>query len=92
MSNPRYEVHQIAKCIRYNLCDEMDDLLNQVEDDRAHAEAERLRLRAKASELGVGPFAEGQRELIIGLADLIDPYVLCDGELVRKSDGTPVTL
>lgn len=69
-----------------------DGLIDQVEDDRAHREAERVRQRADISELGVGPFAEGQRQLILGLADLVDPYEIRDGQLVRKSDGKPVII
>lgn len=71
---------------------ELRALLNQVEDDRAHAEAERLRLRAKAVKLGMGPTVEGIYEVVRGLAELVDPYEERDGQLVRKSDGKPVIL
>ncbi len=66
-------------------CRLLDHLLDKAGDDRAHREAERLRQRASLAELGVGPFAEGQRQLIRQLADLADPYELREGQLVLKT-------
>lgn len=69
-----------------------DNLIGHVEDDRAHAEAERLRQRAKATRIDLlNPFSPYQEQLIHELANLIDPYEMRDGQLVRKSDGKPVT-
>lgn len=73
--------------------DRLHYLLNWVEDDRAHREAEKLRKRAEgfkdsASDLVAGAMAASMRLA----ADEIDPYEKRDGELYRKSDGSPVTL
>lgn len=74
-------------------CRELDALLDEnnerVEDDRAHAEAEKLRLKAATYE------DEGERSVAAGMyqaADDIDPYEMRGDQPVRKSDGSPVTL
>lgn len=74
-----------------------DDLIGQVEDDRAHAEAERIREEAKATaDSWTSEANRSQAERSSGamyyVADLVDPYEMRDGQLVRKSDGKPVTL
>lgn len=68
-------------------------LLNQVEDDRVHREAGKLRKRAEgfadsASDLVAGAMAAAMRLA----ADEIDPYEERDGQLVRKSDGKSVII
>lgn len=72
-------------------------LLNRVEDDRVHAEAERIREEAKATaDAWTSEVNRDRAERASGamcyVADLIDPYEERDGQLVRKSDGTPVVL
>lgn len=73
-----------------------DDLIGQVEDARAHVEAEKLRAEAKEYEKEAkGLFNEGAyykaAAVMAYAASLIDPYEMRDGQLVRKSDGKPVT-
>jgi len=63
-------------------------LLNQVEDDRAHREAEHL--REKAAEFATSSsdlVAEAMTAATKAAADHIDPYEVKDGQLCRKSDG-----
>lgn len=77
--------------------DYLHGLLNQVEDDRAHAEAEKLRSRATSAELStIGRMdpavALHTAGVLRAAAKTIDPYETRDGQLVRKSDGQPVTL
>lgn len=68
-------------------------LLNQVEDDRAHAEAERLRKKADGMPRYTPPKGGTTgRAVTLALADEMDPYEERDGQLVRKSDGRPVVL
>lgn len=69
-------------------CERITDLLNRVEDDRAHADAKRLRQRAdeftaNRSELVAQAMAAATR----AAADSIDPYEMRGNDLVRKSDG-----
>lgn len=72
---------------------ELRSLLSQVEDDRAHREAKRLRQRAEVTTIDLlNPCSLHDAKLIMGIADLIDPYEMRDGQLVRKSDGQPVTI
>lgn len=73
--------------------DYLHGLLNQVEDDRVHAEADKLRNRAK----GILDDAGSDRrtaELMAGVMTAaamgMDPYEEKDGQLVHKSDGSPV--
>lgn len=64
---------------------ELQGMLNQVEDDRMHVEAEKIRKLA----------AESKIKESVGLwiaANMLDPYQVVDGQLVRKSDGRPVNL
>lgn len=77
--------------------DEVDDhlhgLLNKIEDDRAHREAERLRKKAEGMPSYTPPKSGTTgRAVTLMLADEIDPYEMRDGELIRKSDGKPVTI
>lgn len=60
-------------------------LLNQIEDDRAHAEAEKMRahITEVIREHGIGYTDNGW----YGAADLADPYQLVDGRWIRKLDG-----
>lgn len=72
---------------------ELRSLLDQVADDRAHAEAERLRKKAdefaaSSSDLVARAMAATAR----GAAIMIDPYEERDGQLVRRSDGKPVII
>lgn len=67
-------------------------LLNQVEDDRAHAEAVKLREKVASWGLPATPRAQDTARAWRTVADEIDPYEERDGQLVRKSDGQPVTL
>jgi hypothetical protein len=69
--------------------EQVTELLDQVEDDRAHTEAEKLRNEAAIYD------EEGERNVAAGLyraADMVDPYEMRDGQLVRKSDGKAVVL
>lgn len=66
-------------------------------DDRAHAEAEKLRRRAdELAALSEGVVRHDQgllpSDVMRMAADEIDPYHVVDGELVRKDDGKPVVL
>lgn len=63
-------------------------LLNRVEDDRAHAEAELIRGVVANDKVYRPKWQRGMLEA----ADLIDPYKELDGQLVRKSDGKPVVI
>lgn len=69
------------------------ELLDRIEDNRVHVEAQLLHIKAKTARLDLlDPLSLYQRRLIKEQADKIDPYEMCDGHLVRKSDGKPVTL
>lgn len=75
-------------------CAVLDARLDQVEDDRVHREAEKLRkrgeeLKAAARNQGVG-MAMAAALLVESIE--MDPYEERDGQLVRKSDGRPVVL
>lgn len=77
----------------------LDYLLDLVEDDRVHAEAEKLRNEAKLHEQDAVGLIDPEREMYLRTAgamtysaNLIDPYEQRDGQLVRKSDGRPVQL
>lgn len=91
MSDARSEIHDWGDCEGFESaeCRRVDDLLNKVEDDRAHAEAEKLRTEAKLFEQD-GYMDEGG--IYEAAAAMIDPYEMRDGQLVRKSDGKPVTI
>lgn len=75
-------------------------LLNKVEDDRAHADAEKLSAlghaykEAAKSEQAAGLQALGlfAGQSLIDAAKEMDPYEMRDGKLVRKSDGKPVII
>lgn len=62
-----------------------DGLIGQVEDDHAHVIARNMRTYA-GRQRGI------VRTLTLRFAEDIDPYELRDGQLVRKTDGTPVRL
>jgi hypothetical protein len=79
--------------------DRLHEALNQVEDDRAHAEAEKLRNEAKLHEHDAVDTKGRERDaylrtagVLVYAAGLVDPYEERDGQLVRKSDGKPVNL
>jgi hypothetical protein len=72
-------------------------LLNWVEDDRAHAEAEKLRAQAekmlKPSMAGADLLmAMHAADVYLNAARTIDPYEMRNGQTVRKSDGRTVTV
>jgi len=69
-------------------CKNLDYLLNQVEDDRVHAEVHRILDISMMTMLLHG----AQVNQGLGLAiKTVDPYVLHDGILTRKSDGRVMT-
>lgn len=68
--------------------DRLRDLLDRVEDDRAHREAEKLRKEADELHQTEPGFVHALR---VG-ADMIDPYTQTDAGLVRKSDGKTILL
>mgnify|MGYP001606216440 CR=1 FL=1 len=68
-----------------------DDLIGQVEDDRAHAEAEKLREFAAEMVFNLlDPFGPQKEGWVRHIADRIDPYEMRGTHLVRKSDGKPI--
>lgn len=77
-----------------------DGLIDQVEDDRAHTEAEKLfalghayKEAAKSERTaGAKALAIFSGQALIEAAKEMDPYEVRDGQFVRKSDGKPVTL
>lgn len=77
-------------------CGRLTGLLDELGDERAHAEAEKLRAEAKEYEkeaagmLNASAYYQAAG-VMARAAQLIDPYVMRDGQLVRKSDGKPVT-
>jgi hypothetical protein len=75
--------------------DRLHYLLNWVGDDRAHAEAEKLRRKADELEAANAFVVRPDQtmtpsDVVRVSADEIDPYHRVDGRLVRKSDGSPV--
>lgn len=73
--------------------DRLHEALNQVEDDRAHREAEKLRERAnRFADSGSDLVADAMAGATRAAADSVDPYEWRDGQLVRKSDGKPVII
>lgn len=67
-----------------DLCKNLDYLLDAAEDDRVHAEVHRILDISMDTTLMHG----SQVTQGLGLAiKTIDPYVLRDGQLTRKSDG-----
>lgn len=76
---------------------ELRALLNQVEDDRAHTEAVRLRKRGEQTRNTARAQGNNTIGIYLGAALIVealamDPYEERDGQLVRKDDGQPVTL
>ncbi len=70
-------------------CRNFEALLQQAEEERAHAEAQKLLDMHMETLLAHGP------QVAAGLAlavTIIDPYVTKDGVLVRKSDGKAATV
>lgn len=94
MSYARNMIHSLGGCEGGDeKCDRITELLDRVEDDRAHTEAEKL--RGKADELSAQAdnlAAESMVDAYRLYANEMDPYRVVDGQLVRKSDGKPVTL
>lgn len=67
--------------------------LQEAADNRAHAEAEKLRARARdLSASATGLVADAMSGATMAAATSIDPYAMRDGQLVRKADGKPVIL
>jgi hypothetical protein len=66
----------------------LSELFDQLEDNRSHCDAQRLLNLHMETVLTHGP-AVGQG-LALAVAR-IDPYTRRHGELVRRSDGKPVT-
>lgn len=71
----------------------IDAALREAADDRAHAEAEKLRQRGEELKIRAGSQGIGMAmaATLIVEAVAMDPYEMRDGQLVRKSDGSPVT-
>lgn len=95
MSSARSEIHDWGDCEGLDSaeCHQVDELLDQIEDDRAHHEAEKLRETAAGMVFNLlDPFSPQKEGWVRHIADEIDPYEMRDGQLVRKSDGKPVTL
>jgi hypothetical protein len=97
MSQARNEIHErcCTSCGPANdQCLQLYGLLNRVEDDRAHAEAQKLIKRGE--ELKAGTWTQGvgmaMAAMLIVEAIAMDPYEMRDGQLVRKADGQPVVL
>lgn len=93
MSAPRSLIHTATGCEPgTDECDRITELLNQVEDDRAHAEAERIRTEAREYE-AEAPSKDRHdgymktAAVLATAAESLDPYEMRDGNLVRKSDG-----
>lgn len=63
-------------------------LLNRVEDDRAHREAEKIRKAVKEDPA----YRPKGHAAMLEVAESIDPYEMRDGALYRKSDGSPVII
>jgi hypothetical protein len=70
-------------------CYLLDGDIDRIEDDRLHAEAEKLR-RFSATLPNASRMDRRFRSGIRKSADLIDPYTEHQGRLVRKKDGRPV--
>lgn len=88
MTYARSQIHTLSNCEDASgpECKQMSDLLDQVEDDRLHQEAAKLRVLAAEYKTG-----RVQRKLM-HVADHLDPYETVGDQLVRKSDGKPVEL
>jgi hypothetical protein len=72
-------------------------LLDRIENDRAHAEAQKLLQRGEEMRANGRPDGTATIGYVIGGALVVealamDPYETRDGQLVRKSDGKPVTI
>jgi hypothetical protein len=72
-------------------CRKFDERLSHAEDDRAHAEAEKLRKIAADMVFDLlDPFSPQKEGWVRHIADLIDPYELRDGFWVHKVTGRVV--
>lgn len=72
------------------VCEDFDSLLCRIEDDRAHAEAQKLYDMHDEVLLAHGPDVAGG---FAKAAIAIDPYTRDkDGQYYRKSDGKPVAI
>lgn len=92
-------IHQLSGhvCAGGNeVCAQMTELLDALEDERAHCEAVRIREEAEqtadawTSEVNCAQ-AERSSGAMHYAASMIDPYELRDDRLVHKADGSPVT-
>ena len=88
LNNGTYTITQIVAVLVGRVQD-LEAKLERAGDDRAHAEAQKLLDKHMDVMLTHGAgVAQGLAMAIIELS----PYVERDGQLVRKSDGKPVTL
>lgn len=99
MSYPRGKIRELTASLSAEERDRLDDLLDQVEEDRAHRNAEDLRNEARrVEEENDGKRGEVYKWYIFGARKLrraaegIDPYDKVAGTdiLIRKSDGRHV--
>lgn len=78
-------------------CKNLDYLLDRVEEDRLHAESQRIRkeadeLHAPVAHVVRHDHSQLPSEHMRDIADRLDPYHVVDGEMVRKADGRPVVV
>lgn len=93
MERARLVLHDWIECSHDDDCRDMRRLLTLVGDARAHDEAEKLRKIAASMKLDLlDPFSPYAHQLVTDIANSIDPYEMRGDQLVRKSDGKPVTL
>lgn len=93
MTYAREQIHNRSGCgVEYpDNCNSMDDLLDMVEDDRAHAEAVKLREFAGGMVFNLlDPFSPQKEGWVRHIADHIDPYELRDRFWVHKVTGRVV--
>lgn len=88
MTYARNQIHVLRDCEDASSaeCTQLSELLDQVENDRLHAEAKRLR------DLATGYKPGPRHKTVQRVAEHLDPYEWVDGQLVRKLDGKPVSL
>lgn len=75
-------------------CAKFDELLAKVEDERVHAEAEKLRQRGEELKIQTGNHGIGMAMAATLLVEAVamDPYEVRGEKLVRKSNGTTVMI
>ena len=94
MTYARDQIHNRSGCgvEARDSCNSLDDLLDWVEDDRAHAEAEKLREQGEEMRRNGKPHGMTTMEFVNGgalitAARAMDPYELRDGWWVHKTSG-----